>query len=230
MRIAVIPARAGSKRIPGKNIREFAGKPMMAWSIEAARTCGLFDRIVVSTDGPEIAEVAKQWGAAVPFVRPEELSDDVTGTTAVIAHATRFALDEGWPLEVVACIYPTAPFLDAEDLKRGMSAMESGDWEFAFSATEFASPIYRSFRVLSAGGVEMVFPEHYTKRSQDLPVVYHDAGQFYFGRPTAWIDQKRIFERHSVPIILPRWRVQDIDDEADWTRAELMLHQIRQRP
>lgn len=229
MKIAVIPARGGSKRVPGKNIKDFCGKPMIAWSIEAAQTSGLFDHIVVSTDDSRIAEVAKHWGAEVPFVRPAELSDDHTGTTAVIAHATRWALDEGWPLIVVACIYATAPFLRADDLKRGMLALESGGWEYAFAVTDFASPIHRSFQIHPEGGVEMVFPEHYAKRSQDLPTVYHDAGQFYCGRPSAWIEGKRIFERHSVPIIIPRWRVQDIDDEDDWIRAELMLHQIGSR-
>ncbi len=222
MKIAVIPARGGSKRIPRKNIKEFCGKPMIAWSIETAKASGLFDHIIVSTDDAEIAEVAKQWGAEVPFIRPPELSNDYAGTTEVIVHATQWALDEGFDLEALCCIYATAPFIQVADLKAGIDALNSGDWAYAFAVTDFAAPIFRSFKQTIDGGIEMFFPEHFTTRSQDLPVALHDAGQFYWGRPDAWIKELRVFERHSKPILIPRWRVQDVDTEDDWIRAEMM--------
>lgn len=222
MKIAVIPARGGSKRIPRKNIKDFCGKPMIAWSIEAAKASGLFDRITVSTDDAEIAEIAKQWGAEVPFMRPGELSDDYAGTTEVVAHATQWALDQGLDVDAVCCIYATAPFVQADDLKRGWEALESGDWAYAFTVTDFAAPIFRSFKQTADGGIEMFFPEHFSTRSQDLPTALHDAGQFYWGRPAAWIEGKRIFDRHSIPVAIPRWRVQDIDTPEDWFRAELV--------
>jgi len=226
MKIAVIPARGGSKRIPRKNIKDFCGKPMIAWSIEAAKASGLFDRIVVTTDDDEIADVAKQWGAEVPFVRPAELANDYAGTTEVIAHATQWALNEGLEITAVCCIYATAPFVQVADLKRGLDALESGDWAYAFTATDFAAPIFRSFKQAANGGVEMFFPEHFSTRSQDLPAALHDAGQFYWGRPAAWIEEKKIFERYSAPIIIPHWRVQDIDNLEDWKRAEFIFNQL----
>lgn len=229
MKIAVIPARGGSKRIPRKNIKLFCGKPMIAWSIDAAKVSGLFDHVMVTTDDPEIAEVAKSWGAEVPFLRPAELSDDYAGTTEVIAHATQWALAQGWPLSAVCCIYATAPFVQAGDLKLGLQALESGPWEYAFSATDFAAPIFRSFRQQPEGGIEMFFPEHFLTRSQDLPVALHDAGQFYWGIHSAWTEGKRIFDLHSIPVIIPRWRVQDIDNEDDWARAEIIAPIVENR-
>lgn len=222
MKLAVIPARGGSKRIPRKNIKAFAGKPMIAWSIEAAKASGLFDRIIVSTDDTEIAEVARAHGAEVPFMRPAELSDDHAGTTEVIAHAAQWALDQGLEVEAVCCIYATAPFVQVDDLQRAWVAFASGDWAYAFTATDFAAPIFRAFRQVDDGGVEMFFPEHFLTRSQDLPLALHDAGQFYWGSPEAWIEGKRVFDRHSIPIIVPRWRVQDIDTPEDWERAEMI--------
>ncbi|MCK9201494.1 MAG: pseudaminic acid cytidylyltransferase [Gallionella sp.] len=222
MKIAVIPARGGSKRIPRKNIKLFCGKPMIAWSIEAAQSSGLFDRIIVSTDDMEIADVAKRWGANVPFVRPEELSNDYAGTTPVVAHATRWVLDQGLDLEAVCCIYATAPFIQMDDLKRGWDELSAGAWDYAFSVTDFAAPIFRSFKQTAGGGIEMFFPEHFATRSQDLPVALHDAGQFYWGRPAAWLEEKRIFDQYSKPIMVPRWRVQDIDTPDDWERAEIL--------
>jgi pseudaminic acid cytidylyltransferase len=227
MRITIIPARGGSKRIPRKNIKDFCGKPMIAWSIEIAKASGLFDHVIVSTDDEEIAEVAKQWGAEVPFMRPVELSNDYTGTTEVIAHATQWALDRGLDVEAVCCIYATAPFVQVDDLQRGWDALESGDWAYAFTVTDFAAPIFRSFKQAPDGGIEMFFPEHFSTRSQDLPIALHDAGQFYWGRPVAWVEGKRVFDRHSVPIIIPRWRVQDIDNEEDWLRAEILAAVIK---
>ena len=222
MKIAVIPARGGSKRIPRKNIKEFRGRPMIAWSIDVAIKSGLFDRIFVSTDDAEIADVAQRWGAEVPFIRPIELASDSSGATEVIAHATTWALSQGFDLEAVCCIYATAPFLQGSDISAGLSALRSGKWAYAFSVTNFSAPIFRAFKQTPEGGLEMFFPEYFSANSQHLPEALHDAGQFYWGRPSAWIEGKRIFDRHSIPLVIPSWRVQDIDTPDDWRRAELM--------
>ena len=221
MKIAVIPARGGSKRIPHKNIKNFNGKPIIAWSIEAAKFSCLFDHIIVSTDDIEIAEISKKYGAEVPFMRPKELSDDYTGTTEVIAHATQWALNQGWKVTGVCCILATAPFILVEDIKRGL------EWDYIFAVTNFASPIFRSFYEQSNGGLEMFFPEHFLSRSQDLPSAWHDAAQFYWGKPSAWIANKRGIGPNSAVIKIPRWRVQDIDDEQDWARAEVLCSLIK---
>jgi len=222
MNIAIIPARGGSKRIPRKNIKLFCGKPMIAWSIDAAKASGLFYKVIVSTDDSEIAEVARQWGAETPFMRPEELANDHAGTTPVIAHATQWALDQGFNVAAACCIYATAPFIQAEDIRRGWEDLNTGNCDFAFAVTDFAAPIFRSFEQMAEGGIRMFFPAHFATRSQDLPRALHDAGQFCWGRPAAWLEGKRVFDRGSVPIFIPRWRVQDIDTEDDWRRAELM--------
>lgn len=196
---------------------------MIAWSIEAAKASGLFDHIIVSTDDVEIAAVAKQWGAEVPFMRPDELSHDYAGTTEVIAHAAQWALGQGFDVGAVCCIYATAPFIQVDDLKRGWVALNLGDWDYAFTVTEFAAPIFRSFKQNAEGGIEMFFPEYFSTRSQDLPIALHDAGQFYWGRPLAWIKGKQMFDQGSTPIVIPRWRAQDVDTEEDWLYAELMF-------
>lgn len=221
MKIAIIPARGGSKRIPRKNIKLFCGKPIIEWSIAVAKNSKLFDRIIVSTDDLEIAEIALKCGAEIPFMRPAKLSDDQAGTTEVVAHATAWAIEEGLKLSGVCCIYPAAPFIQASDIVEGWNTLNSGNWAYTFPATDYASPIFRSFKD-GNGGVEMFFPDHYLTRSQDLPVALHDAGQFYWGRPDAWLQNKRIFEVYSKPIIIPNWRVQDIDNLEDWKRAEIM--------
>ncbi|MFP4077232.1 MAG: pseudaminic acid cytidylyltransferase [Halochromatium sp.] len=229
MNLCIIPARGGSKRIPRKNIRDFCGKPMIAWSIEAAQASALFEHIIVSTDDDEIAAVAEAHGAEVSFRRPAELANDHAGTTEVIAHATQWVLDQHGPLEAVCCLYATAPFVQVADLQAGLQRLQQGDWAFCFTVTEFASPIFRAFEQTSDGGIQMVFPEHFNKRSQDLPAALHDAGQFYWGRPDAWLSNKRLFDRHSTPLIIPRWRVQDIDTPDDWKRAELIAQGLRER-
>jgi pseudaminic acid cytidylyltransferase len=229
MMLAVIPARGGSKRIPRKNVREFFGKPMIAWSIAAARASDVFDHIIVSTDDAEIADVARRHGADVPFVRPDSLSDDHADTISVIAHAVEWAVQQGWNLRAVCCIYATAPFIHPSDIRKGFDALESGSWRYCFSATEFAAPIFRSFKKSDAGGIEMFFPENFSKRSQDLPESFHDAAQFYWGRPEAWMQRLKIFEPHSRIIHVPRWRVVDIDTEDDWTRAEMIAPSIMRK-
>ncbi len=196
---------------------------MIAWPIEAARNSELFDRVIVSTDDSEIADVASQCGAEVPFVRPSALADDFTGTTEVIAHATEWVLEQGWHVTAVCCIYATAPLLLADDLSRGLSALKSRDCNYAFSATEFTSTIYRAMRWMPGGGVQMIFPEHAHTRSQDLPITLHDAGQFYWGTTNAWLAKAQIFSESSVPVLIPLSRSQDIDSEDDWIRAESLF-------
>ena len=222
MKIAVIPARGGSKRIPRKNIKEFFGQPMIAWSIEAAINSNLFDQIVVSTDDKEIAKVAESLGANVPFIRPENISDDYATTTDVIAHAVEWMIKENYPVEAVCCIYATAPFIKVRDLQESYKIFNSGDWEYVFTATDFAASIFRSFKKNQENGLEMFYPDFFDTRSQDLPEALHDAGQFYWGKPSAWLNGKRIFDQYSTPMIIPRYRVQDIDSNEDWIRAELM--------
>ena len=227
MKLAIIPARGGSKRIPRKNIKLFSGKPMIAWSIDAARASGLFDHIVVSTDDVEISAVAKAYGAEVPFMRPPALSDDYTGTSAVVAHAIQWYRAQGDMPDPVCCIYATAPFVNAADLQRGLQMLADSDSDFAFSVTSFAFPIQRAIKLTEEGRVQMFQPEHFNTRSQDLEQAFHDAGQFYWGRAAAWIADKPIFSSDAMPVILPRHRVQDIDTPEDWERAEWMLKALQ---
>ncbi|MDD2367419.1 MAG: pseudaminic acid cytidylyltransferase [Desulfuromonadaceae bacterium] len=223
MKIAVIPARGGSKRIPRKNIKEFCGKPMIAWSIEAALQSGCFDRIAVSTDDDEVADVAQQYGAEVPFIRPAELSDDHTGTLPVIRHAVEWFIEQGQQPEQVCCIYATAPFISPEDIQRGLEILTATGSDYAFSVTSYPFPIQRAIRLTPHGQVEMFNPEEFNSRSQDLEEAYHDAGQFYWGHASSWLSEKKIFSPESSPVLLPRYRVQDIDTMEDWQRAELMF-------
>jgi pseudaminic acid cytidylyltransferase len=222
MIVAVIPARGGSKRIPRKNVRPFAGKPIIAYSIAAAKASGLFDQIIVSTDDAEIGSVARSFGAESPFVRPAALSDDYADTNAVIAHTLEWLTKNGQPADVACGIYATAPFVTAADLQRGYDLLVSSGKSFVFSATEYAFPIQRAIRLTPQGGVAPFFPEWIESRSQDLEHAYHDAGQFYWGRAEAFRDTLPVFANHSVPVILPRYRVMDIDTVDDWTQAELM--------
>jgi pseudaminic acid cytidylyltransferase len=225
MRIAVIPARGGSKRVPRKNVKPFRGKPMIAYSIEAALSSTLFDHVIVSTEDPEITRVAIAHGASVPFVRPRELADDFTSITEVLVHAVEWMQTKVWAPASVCCIYATAPFIDVGDLRRGAEAIDSGYWDYAFAVTDFPAPIFRAFSARPDGGVEMFFPGHFETRSQDLPVALHDAGQFCFGTREAWLGRRRVFGPRSFPVIIPRWRVQDIDTLEDWKRAEL-IHEV----
>jgi N-acylneuraminate cytidylyltransferase len=195
---------------------------MIGHSIIAAQNSGLFDRIIVSTDDEEIAEVAARFGAEVPFVRPPHLSDDYTGTIEVVAHAVDWFRQQGESPGQVCCIYATAPFVDHEDIRRAGSLLDSGGWSYVFAATTYAYPVFRSFSQAADGSLSMLFPEHYTSRSQDLPEMLHDAGQFYWGRAEAWLDHVHIFGDRSAVVAIPRWRVQDIDTAEDWTQAEAM--------
>ncbi|MDP2831869.1 MAG: pseudaminic acid cytidylyltransferase [Pseudomonadota bacterium] len=222
MKLCVIPARGGSKRIPRKNIRLFAGRPIIAWSIQAALETGLFDRVMVSTDDQEIAEVARAHGAEIPFLRPRELADDHTGTNAVTQQAIRWHNEQGMPVEIACCLYATAPFVQAGDLRAGHDRLLDSGKSFVFSVTSFPFPIQRALRLNERGEVEAMYPEYRATRSQDLEPAWHDAGQFYWGRAAAFLNDEILFSPASLPLILPRHRVQDIDTEEDWLRAELM--------
>ncbi len=227
MRLCVIPARGGSKRIPRKNIKEFCGKPMIAYSIEAAQKSGCFDKIVVSTDDEEIASIAKRYGAQIPFMRPKELSDDHTATIPVIAHAIEASVHDINEVEAVCCIYATAPFVQARYIQEAYQKLLTCKAQYCFSATSFPFPIQRAIRLTKDDRVEMFSPENFAVRSQDLEEAYHDAGQFYWGTPSAWLEGKIIFAPHSSAVLLPRHLVQDIDTPEDWTRAEFMYKVLK---
>jgi len=199
---------------------------MIAWSIEAAQKAGCFDRIIVSTDDAEVAEIARKFDAEVPFVRPDELADDHATTAAVITHALDWLKEQGTTVAALCCLYATAPFVRAEDIRTGADALVTAD--FAIPVTSYAFPIQRAVR-RDGVGLAMFNPDHYTTRSQDLEEAYHDAGQFYWGKAEAWRSGQPPFGPTTTPIILPRWRVQDIDTEEDWSRAELLAEAMASR-
>jgi len=229
IKLAVIPARGGSKRIPRKNIRDFCGKPVIAYSIEAAIATELLDNIIVSTDDDEIAEVARAYGAETPFTRPDELSDDFSGTNAVIKHAIEWYQSQGIEVDIACCIYATAPFIQVEYLQQAYQRLMSGDAAFAFSVTGFDFPIQRALRMNADNRLEPVQPESIDARSQDLEECYHDAGQFYWGRAAAFTQELTMMSDNSSGVILPRYLVQDIDTEEDWRQAELMFQSLAAR-
>ena len=222
MKLVVIPARGGSKRIPRKNIRPFAGKPMIAHSIEAAKACALFDHIVVSTDDDEIAEVARRFGAEVPFMRPAELADDHTGMMDVIKHAIRWFQAKGETADYTCCIYATAPFVRPRYVREAYERLCASDKSFALAVTTYAFPVQRSVQLEADGSVVPRYPQYAFTRSQDLEEVYHDCGQFFWGRTEAILGDVVALSRASLAIVMPRYLVQDIDTPEDWRRAELM--------
>lgn len=221
--LCVIPARGGSKRIPRKNVKPFAGAPMIVHSVRAALRSEIFDRVVVSTDDAEIAEVARAHGAEIPFMRPPELADDMATTDAVYLHAIGAMEAQAGPFEHACCLYATAPFVRPEDLRAGLDALRTNRATSAFSMVRFDYPIFRALKINDRGRVEMFWPEHRLTRSQDLPAAWHDAGQFYWVDVAKYKREGRIFSSDAVPVPLPPWRVQDIDTPEDWTRAELMF-------
>lgn len=223
--VAIIPARGGSQRIPRKNLKLFNGEPMIVGSIRTALASGLFDRVVVSTDDEEIAEVAKAHGAQVPFMRPAGLADAYTGTAAVVTHAIR-TLDQRY--EFACCVYATAPLLQARYLHQGLQALQAApDKSYAFSVCSFAFAVQRALVINGDGGLDAMHPEYRQVRSQDLPTAYQDAGQFYWGRSEAWLRGDVIFSPKSLPVILPRYLVQDIDTEEDWRRAQYLYAALK---
>ncbi|WP_297969567.1 pseudaminic acid cytidylyltransferase [uncultured Campylobacter sp.] len=225
--IAVIPARGGSKRIPRKNIKPFCGKPMIVYSIEAAIRAGIFDEIIVSTDDEEIADVARNAGASVPFIRPKELSDDYTATGAVVEHAIKFLQARGDRIKFVCTIYATAPLIDEFYIKLGLEKLRASNAKNAFSCTSMPFPIWRTFKIAKDGRCEMFWRENFAKRSQDLEEAYQDAGQFYWTNLDAPSSDEIFFGRDSIAIVLPRHLVQDIDTPQDWIRAEFLYEAVQ---
>jgi pseudaminic acid cytidylyltransferase len=226
--IAIIPARGGSQRIPRKNLKLFNGEPMIVWSIRTALASGCFAQVIVSTDDTEIAEVARAHGAQVPFIRPAELADAFTGTAAVINHAVGALLDQGLSFDYACCIYATAPLLQARYLQQGLQMLQAApEKSYAFSVCDFGFPVQRALLINDKGALQAMHPEYRNTRSQDLPVAYQDAGQFYWGRSEAWLRDDVLFSPSSLPVILPRYLVQDIDTEQDWRRAEYMYAALK---
>ncbi len=223
--IAIIPARGGSKRIPKKNVKDFFGKPLIAYSIETALKSKLFSKVIVSTDDEEIAIIAKKYGAEVPFVRPKELSDDFTGTGAVIEYTIEYLKAQGEQIDYICTIYATAPMIDEKYLIEGFDKLKNSDAKIAFSVTTMPFPIQRAFKVTNNQRCKMFTPEHFMTRSQDLEEAYQDAGQFYWENINIKSDEIT-FGKDSIPVVIPRYLVQDIDTLEDWKRAEYMYKAI----
>ncbi|MEG2390390.1 MAG: pseudaminic acid cytidylyltransferase [Pseudomonas sp.] len=222
--VVIIPARGGSKRIPRKNLAPFDGVPMIVRSIRTALDSGLFDQVVVSTDDAEIADVARAHGAEVPFLRPAQLADDFTGTAAVIVHA----LQQLPAFDYACCVYATAPLLQVRYLREGFELLEQHpDKSFAFSVCNFGFPVQRALTLDGQGALTALYPEFRDTRSQDLPEAFQDAGQFYWGRTDAWLRGEVVYSPVSLPVILPRHLVQDIDTPEDWKRAEYLYAALK---
>jgi pseudaminic acid cytidylyltransferase len=223
--IAIIPARGGSKRIPRKNIKIFCGQPMIAYAISAAKESGLFDRIVVSTEDEEIAQIAKKWGAETPFLRPVELADEHTATVPVVVHAIEACRALGWKFDNVCCIYPSVPFIQVDDLIGAINQFAEGNADYCFPVTVYPSAIQRSLKRLSDGKMQPFYTEFESTRTQDLEPAYYDVGQFYWGRVNSWLSNPKIHSS-GLGYAIPNWRVVDIDTLDDWLRAELMYRSI----
>lgn len=223
MRIAIIPARGGSKRIPRKNIRVFADRPIIEWPIRAAIDSGLFDKIVVSTDDVEIAEVGRRAGATVPFMRPQHLAGDFADTKAVVQHSIAELKLDGAPEIQVCCFYPTSVFLDAQLIKNGLNRLISENVDFVLTVTAMDSIVFRSFTTTNDGKIRMLFPENYPKRTQDLPQLFCDAAQFYWATVKVWQSNSDMLGPNSVGIFIDPSKVQDIDTERDWNIAEAIF-------
>lgn len=220
-RLAVIPARGGSKRIPRKNIKLFCGKPIIAYSIEAALRSGLFEHVIVSTDDTEIAATAMECGAEVPFLRPAHLADDFAGTQAVVRHALEFFTSRQIVFDQVCCVYATAPLLVPETIITGCEILTQNDCAYVVTVAEFRFPAQRALINTEKGNLQALYPEQMIKRSQDLPRTYHDAGQIYWGSWAAFAEDRKIWGDATFAQILPAMQVQDIDTEEDWQLAEL---------
>jgi pseudaminic acid cytidylyltransferase len=222
-KVAIIPARGGSKRIPNKNIKVFAGQPIISYSINAAKDSKLFDRIILSTDSKEIAEIGKSYGAEVPFMRPSELADDYTGTVDVLIHALNWLNVHDKFYNYFCCIYATAPFLNKVFINKAFDILRENKAVSAFSVTSYPYPIFRALKIDTNNRVKMFWPEHLHSRSNDLSEAYHDAGQFYWCDTKKFLKEEIVFSSDSVPVILPRYLVQDIDTPEDWETAEKLF-------
>ncbi len=229
MNVAIIPARGGSKRIPNKNVKPFAGRPIIAYPIEIAKESGVFDKIIVSTDSEKIALTAKEYGAETPFMRPEELSDDSTPTAPVLLHALEWLGMNGMPAKYACCIYSTAPFVRTEYIKKGFEVITGKKVSSVFSVTTFPFPIFRALKIVESGHLNMFWPENEMTRSNDLPEAYHDAGQFYWLDSKAFLKTQKIYTKDALPVILPRYLVQDIDTLKDWETAEVLYEVCKKR-
>mgnify|MGYP000096530266 CR=1 FL=1 len=221
-RVAVIPARGGSKRIPGKNIKEFFGQPLIAWSIKAAQQSRLFDSIFVSTDSEDIAVIANEWGAETPFRRPPSLADDFTGVEAVFLHALRYLKDTGENMQYACCLQPTAPLLTGQTISECFELMKAKRAPVAMTVTSFAYPVWRAL-TLTKGRLEFQWPKYQMSRSQDLPELLHDAGQCYWVDVPRFLEDPRFFNENAVGYRVERWQAQDIDTEEDWRMIEMMF-------
>lgn len=225
-KIAIIPARGGSKRIPRKNIKEFLGKPIIAYTIQAALASKLFDEIMVSTDDEEIAEVAIRYGAGIPFMRSEKNANDFATTVNVLKEVlTQYSESKGKTFDYGCCIYPTAPFTTPEALKEGFHILEKKQFDTVFPVVAFSYPIWRGLKVSKEDKVEMVWPEYLNSRSQDLEKVYHDAGQWYWFKPDRLQDS--LFSFNSGCVELDEMEVQDIDTVSDWQFAEMKFMALK---
>ena len=227
MNIAVIPARGGSKRIPRKNIKLFHGLPVIAYAINAARETGIFDEIFVSTDDEEIAEVAMNFGAKIPWIRATDLSDDYATTVSVMQDAVNKLKTNLTALENICCIYPATPLLKPSFLSEGLKILEDGDWSYVFSGIKTSTPLQRFFSLGTSMGVEMLFPKYEATRTQDLSDFYYDAGQFYWGRKSSWESSLPIFSNKSTILEIPSESAVDIDTPEDWHYAENLFNLIK---
>lgn len=225
--LAIIPARGGSKRIPGKNIKDFLGKPIIAYSIEAALQSKLFDVVMVSTDDEEISAVSKRYGAEVPFFRSKENSDDFAGTAAVLIEVLQEYKKDNVEFEFGCCIYPTAPFVTAHLLTQAYKLLIEKKIDTIFPVVPYSSPIQRALTLDDHNKVSMIYPENYLKRSQDFEKTFHDAGQFYWFESRKLIRYKRLWTSNSNALVLSPFQVQDIDNQEDWELAELKFRSFR---
>jgi pseudaminic acid cytidylyltransferase len=227
MNIAIIPARGGSKRIFKKNITQFLGKPIIGWSIEAALKSKIFDKVIVSTDDKEIAKIAEEYGAEVPFIRPSKLSDDFTATFPVIKHSIEWLNDKkDYDIKFVCCIYATAPLIQVSDLIDCYKMLLNSQKSFVFPVTQFSYPVQRALTLNADFEALPLWPDNKIKRSQDLEKTYHDAGQFYWGKVNAFIENHELFSSQSLVHVLPNNRVCDIDEPSDLIRAEIFFKAI----
>lgn len=230
MKLAIIPARGGSKRIPGKNIRSFFGQPIIGYSIEAAIKSQIFDEVMVSTDDEEVSNIAKHFGAKTPFMRSASNSDDHATLADVVSEVLNCYYQKGIDIECFSCLLPTAPFISAAVIKEGYDKMESGDLESIFTAVRYSYPIQRSLKLLEGGlSVEMVDKRYMNTRSQDLEPRFHDAGQMYLVKTSAFREQETFFTKKSGIIERQELLVQDIDSENDWMLAEVKYQAAKDR-
>ncbi len=227
--VCIIPARGGSKRIPRKNIKLFRGKPLIGWVINIAKESKLFDKIIVSTNDNEIANYSKSIGAEVPFLRPENLSDDFSNTMDVMKFMVKELIESSDDFEYVSCLYPTAPLILKSDLQKSLQILHKmNSDQILFGATSFDYPIQRAVIIDENNNSSILNKEYLFSRSQDLQETFHDAGQFYWGTVKSWLNTGNVLEEGRA-FIIPRWRVQDIDVQEDWERAESIHRELQTR-